>query len=465
MTCVKEAEAPGLKVSRMTPDLIARYDQRIPRYTSYPTAPHFTPAVGHDTYAAWLRGLPAGTEASLYLHVPFCAELCLYCGCHTTVARRYQPIAAYVDLLEREIDLVAASLGGPLDLRHIHWGGGTPTILQASDFLRLMDRVRDRLGIAAGAEIAVEIDPRTMTSSHIEALAAGGVNRASLGVQSFDANVQQTIRRIQSFADTKRVADGLRQAGIAAINLDIMYGLPFQTVENVVSTVETALRLDPDRISLFGYAHVPWMKRHQALLPEDVMPRADERFAQFESAAARLVEAGYLRVGLDHFAKRDDPLSRALAGGRLHRNFQGYTTDGAPVLIGLGASAISNMPGGYAQNSTATPDYREAILAGRFATEKGLVLTDDDRLRGEVIERLMCDLSVDLDEVCARHRVDGSYFAAEIERIDDLAADRLAIRRGMRIEVPEAARPLVRALCAAFDTRLTQSAGKHAPAI
>jgi oxygen-independent coproporphyrinogen-3 oxidase len=453
------------EAASMTPDLIARYDQRIPRYTSYPTAPHFTNAVGADIYSSWLGELAEGTDASFYLHVPFCAELCLYCGCHTTVARRYTPVAAYVELIEREMDLVAGALRAPLAVRHIHWGGGTPTILKGADFLRLMGCIRERFGIEEGAEIAVEIDPRTITPAGIESLAAGGVNRASLGVQSFDPTVQQTIRRIQSLAETLRVAAWLRSAGISAINADIVYGLPFQTVENVLDTVSRSLELDPDRISLFGYAHVPWMKRHQALLPEDALPGPGERYAQFEEAAGRIVEAGYVRVGLDHFAKPGDPLALALAEGGLRRNFQGYTTDDAPVLIGLGTSSISRLPKGYAQNASSTVEYRQAVLVGRLATARGIALTDEDRLRGAVIERLMCDLAVDLDEVCRDHHVDPSHFATEIEQIDRLAADRLVVRKGMRMEVPESARPLIRTLCAVFDVRLAATAGRHAPSV
>ncbi|HEY8380539.1 MAG TPA: oxygen-independent coproporphyrinogen III oxidase [Microvirga sp.] len=449
----------------MTPNLIARYEQRVPRYTSYPTAPHFTDAVGPETYAAWLGELAAGSTTSLYLHVPFCAELCLYCGCHTTVARRYAPIAAYVDMIEREMDRVADALTAPLSVRHIHWGGGTPTILRPSDFLQLMDGIRQRFGIENGAELAVEIDPRTITPAGIQALAAGGINRASLGVQSFDPTVQQTIRRIQSFAETLRVSEWLRFSGIQAINLDLMYGLPFQTVENLLTTVSRALELDPDRVSLFGYAHVPWMKRHQALLPEDALPQASERYAQFEAAAEEIVKAGYVRIGLDHFAKPDDPLASAAAGGRLHRNFQGYTTDEAPALIGFGTSAISRLPQGFAQNTPSTVEYRKAVLEERLPTVRGIALTDEDRLRGTVIERLMCDLKIDLDEVCRTHQVDPDHFAAEIEAIDRLAEDRLVTREGMRIEVPEPARPFIRTLCAAFDARLASTAARHAPSI
>jgi oxygen-independent coproporphyrinogen-3 oxidase len=449
----------------MTIDLIARYDQRVPRYTSYPTAPHFTTAIGPDVFGEWLATLPTSVEASLYLHVPFCAELCLYCGCHTTVTRRYGPVAAYAELLEREIALVSGVLKVPRRVRHVHWGGGTPTILRGSDFRSLMHRLRERFDVAEDAESAVEIDPRTITPAHVESLAAAGVTRASLGVQSFDPLVQQTIRRIQSFAETERVAAWLRFAGIERINLDLMYGLPYQTVENVVETVSRALDLDPDRVSLFGYAHVPWMKRHQALLPEDSMPNPLERFAQFEAAAERIRAAGYVRVGLDHFAKSDDPMALALAAGVLHRNFQGYTTDAAPALIGLGASAISSMPQGYAQNAATTAHYRAAILEGRLATERGIALDDQDRLRGEIIERLMCDLNVDVGELCRAHKVEPSLFAPEFETIDRLSADGIATRSGMRIAVPDAGRPFIRTVCATFDTHLHKSHGRHSHAV
>jgi len=449
----------------MTPDLIARCEQRVPRYTSYPTAPHFSADIGPQDYAGWLGGLVTGTETSLYLHVPFCAELCLYCGCHTTVARRYGPIAAYVELLEREIDLVSERLRAPLAVRHVHWGGGTPTILTGADFLRLTDRLRTRFGIGPGTEIAVEIDPRTVTPALVETLAAVGIGRASLGVQSFEPVVQQTIRRVQSFAETRRVGEWLRFVGIGAINLDIMYGLPFQTVENVVATVVRALDLDPDRIALFGYAHVPWMKRHQALLPQDALPGPAERLAQFEAAASRIVEAGYMRVGLDHFAKVDDPLALAQSEGAVRRNFQGYTTDAAPALIGLCASAISRLPAGYAQNVASAVDYRAQLDRGSLATARGIAFTPADRLRGEVIERLMCDFSVDVAEICRRHGADPGLLAAELEKVDALAEDGIALREDTRISVAHHARPLVRVLCAAFDSHLAEAQGRHAAAV
>lgn len=447
----------------MTPELIARYDQRVPRYTSYPTAPHFKAEVGSDTYAKWLSELSPETALSLYLHVPFCAELCLYCGCHTTVARSYSPVASYVELLEREIELVARHLPDRMGVTHIHWGGGTPTILSGADLRRIMSLLERSFGIRSTAEIAVEIDPRTLALEHVEALAASGLNRASLGVQDFDPKVQKTINRIQSFEQTAEVAGWLRHAGVTGLNLDLMYGLPYQTTASVLRTVEQALQLDPDRIALFGYAHVPWMKRHQALLPEEAMPDAIQRVEQNSAAAAALIEAGYVQIGLDHFAKPTDPMVVKQREGRLHRNFQGYTTDEATALIGFGTSAIGSLPQGYVQNASSTVAYREAITKDQLATVRGIGLTDDDRLRRSIIERLMCDFSVDLGRIASAENQPS--FAAELAAIDEMARYGLVKRSGLSIEIPEDSRLLVRTVCAAFDRYLDSSAARHSRAV
>jgi oxygen-independent coproporphyrinogen-3 oxidase len=449
----------------MKADLIARYAQRVPRYTSYPTAPHFNAGVGPDTYAAWLRAVPTTEALSLYLHVPFCAELCFYCGCHTTVARRYGPIAAYVALLEREIALVADQLGGRRPVTHIHWGGGTPTILSPDDLRKIAGALAARFDIRPKAEIAIEIDPRTLDPDRVETLAAIGVTRASLGVQDFNETVQRTVNRIQSYDTTARAADWLRQAGIAGLNIDLMYGLPFQTVDTVRQSVGEALRLDPDRIALFGYAHVPWMKRHQALLPEAHLPDSAERLAQMRAASDVIEGAGYVAIGLDHFARLDDPLAERQHEGNLHRNFQGYTTDEAKVLIGFGTSAIGTLPQGYVQNAPTTVAYRQALNAGRLATVRGVALTDEDRLRRAIIERLMCDLAVDLDGIAADYDRDARLFEHELDAIDALAADGLAVREGFRVVVPEEARPFIRNVCAVFDKYLAPDGARHSTAV
>ena len=449
----------------MTPELIARYDQRVPRYTSYPTAPHFKADVTAETYAPWLAELAPDGPLSLYLHVPFCAELCLYCGCNTAVARSYKAVASYVDCLEREIDLVAQHLPGPMAVSHIHWGGGTPTILSPEDLQRISRHLGAVFTIQPKAEIAVEIDPRTITREHVRALAASGLNRASLGVQDFDPKVQETIRRVQSFEQTAQVAAWLRHAGVNGLNLDLMYGLPFQTIESVKRSVDVALKLAPDRIALFGYAHVPWMKRHQALLPEAALPNAVGRVEQREAAAAILIQAGYVQIGIDHFAKPDDPMACRQKDGRLHRNFQGYTTDEATALIGFGTSAIGSLPQGYVQNAPTTVAYREAVLNGRFPTVRGIALSEDDRLRRTIIERLMCNFSVNLDEIASEFRWNASNFRSEIDAIDELAQDGLVVRDGQTLTIPDEGRALVRNVCAVFDRYLENGAQHHSRAL
>ena len=438
----------------MQPQLMKYLDRRIPRYTSYPTAVQFGAGVDARTYQHWLAALPATAPVSIYLHVPFCAELCLYCGCHTTVARRYGPVAAYVDLLAREIELIGGFLPRP-PVNEIHWGGGTPTMLLPQDLLRLTAALRANFTMTAETASAIEIDPRSLTPEHIAAMAEMGITRASLGVQDFEERVQQAIRRPQSFEQTARAVDGLRAAGIANINLDLMYGLPHQTVATITNTAKRALALDPDRIALFGYAHVPWMKRHQRLIPEAALPGDSERFAQSSAAAAVLVGAGYRRIGLDHFAKDGDLLARHQRQGRLHRNFQGYTTDKSSNLIGFGPSSIGALPEGYVQNAPGMVAYRDAIVAGRPATVRGRALLPEDRLRRSIIERLMCDLTVDVAERCAAYDTDAEHFTAELAQLDELISDGIVERSGTRITVPEQSRVFVRSVCAVFDAYMS----------
>lgn len=465
LTQIKAPSFPLMHKPCMTPELIARYDQRVPRYTSYPTAPHFKADVTAETYASWLAEQAPDKPLSLYLHVPFCAELCLYCGCNTAVTHRYKAVAAYVDCLEREIALVAKQLPRRMAVSHIHWGGGTPTSLSPEDLQRISQRLGTAFEIRPEAEIAVEIDPRTITLEHVNALAASGLNRASLGVQDFDPKVQETIKRVQSFERTAQVAAWLREAGVNGLNLDLMYGLPYQTVESVQRSVELALKLEPDRIALFGYAHVPWMKRHQSLLPEEALPDAVARMEQCEAAADAFIRAGYVQVGVDHFARPDDPMARRQKEGRLHRNFQGYTTDEAAALIGFGTSAIGSLPQGYIQNAPTTVAYREAVLSGRLPIVRGIALSEDDRLRRTIIERLMCDFSVDLDEIALEFRWSSAVFGSEISAIDELAKDGLVTRNEMTLTIPDEGRALVRNVCAVFDRYLEAGAQRHSRAL
>lgn len=450
----------------LDPALLAKYDGlRIPRYTSYPTAPQFSPAVTGDVYRRWLGALRHEDGGSLYLHIPFCAKMCWYCGCHTKIVARYAPIADYLGHLRAEIAMVADAIPHRLAVRHIHFGGGTPTMLAPEDFEGLIALLRERFDVAGDAELAVEIDPRTLTRAMAAALGRAGVNRASLGVQDFDAGVQAAINRVQPQEVTERTVAWLAEAGIGHLNLDLMYGLPQQTVASVRRSAEIAVAMAPARFSVFGYAHVPWMKSHQKKIVESELADGRGRWDQFAAIADVLTGAGYRPIGLDHFARPDDELAAQQAQGRLSRNFQGYTTDDAEVLLGFGASSIGALPQGYVQNAVPFDHYAEAIAAGRLATAKGLRLSDDDRLRRAVIERLMCDLSVDVAAVAAAHGVAEDAFDSELAGMADLAADGVAVVDGRRVTVPEAARPLMRIVAARFDTYLADGAGKHSRAV
>ena len=445
--------------------LIARYDARVPRYTSYPTAPHFGTEVDGTLYARWLAALPADEPLSLYLHVPFCNSLCLFCACHTTVVRRREPITAYARTLMGEIDLVANAIGRPQEVRQIHWGGGSPTSLPPDAFVALMEQLRRHFTFAPDVEIAVEVDPRTLSPEHVEAFAEVGVTRASLGLQDLDPEVQKAINRHQTYELTAEAAARLRAIGIASLNLDLIYGLPHQTVEGVAATAQQALDLAPDRVAVFGYAHVPWMKKHQKLLPEEALPGPVARFQQRAIVDEVMARRGYQAVGLDHFALPEDALARAAANGTLRRNFQGYTADPLQTVIGLGASSIGSLPQGYVQNHSGAVQWRDSVREGRLPVARGIALTGDDRLRRDVIEQLMCRLEVDLEEVAARHGVAPDGLLAARPRLGAMEADGLAECRNARVRITEEGRPFVRAVAAAFDARLAVGETRHSAAI
>jgi oxygen-independent coproporphyrinogen III oxidase len=450
----------------MRREIIDRFEsQRVPRYTSYPTAPHFTQPIDAATYRRWLAAIPEDAVLSLYLHIPFCRTLCWYCGCHTRIVDAYEPIAAYLAALEQEIRLVADALPRRATVGHIHWGGGTPTILAPDSFAGLMGLLRERFVVAPDAEIAVEIDPRRMNRARIDALAESGVTRASLGVQSFDPEVQRAINRVQSVAETAEVTEALRAAGIRDVNFDLIYGLPHQTAASCAATVDEAVRLAPDRLAVFGYAHVPWMRKHQQKIDTATLPDAAARLDQFTTITERLEAAGYRPIGLDHFAKPDDSLSRCLDQGRLRRNFQGYTADQCSVLLGFGASALGLLPGGYLQNVSQIGEYRRLLAADALPVQRGRRLSDDDRRRAAVIERIMCDLAVDLDAIAATHGDDPGGFAGELARLDELESSGVVRRDGRRIVVAAECRPLARIVAAAFDAYLEPAGERHSRAI
>lgn len=444
-----------------TGSLIARYDANVPRYTSYPTAAQFTPAIGSDDWGRWLEAVPADEAVSLYVHIPFCRTLCWYCACNTRAVNRTETIRSYIDLLLTEARLVADRLGRRQRVTRLHLGGGTPNMLSPDDLDRLFGGLRDAFEFALDIEIAAELDPASLTLTWVRRAARHGLTRASLGVQDLSPRVQKAVNRIEPFSTVVQAANWLWDAGVESLNLDLMYGLPLQTRDDLLSTLDQVGTLRPARIALFGYAHVPWMKPHQKLIDEADLPGPEARFAQSQAAADCLLVQGYEAVGLDHFALPTDSLAIASRTGRLHRNFQGYTTDASETLIGLGASSISRTREGYVQNHPVERDWRAAIGEGGLAVARGLALTPDDRRRAEVIERLMCDFAVDLGDIARRHGPAPDRFAAAFARLHPLIDDGLASRDGDIVQVTEPGRPFVRLACAAFDTTLALSPTRH----
>lgn len=438
---------------------------RLPRYTSYPTAPHFASSIGEAEYKRWLGTMDLRQSASLYVHVPFCRSMCWYCGCHTSVTKHDDPIAIYIAGLMTEAQLVADAIGEKLPLAHIHFGGGTPTIMAPETFAELMSALRRAYLVRPDAEIAVEIDPRTLTEPMTETLGACGINRASLGVQSFDPAVQRAINRLQSFDQTAASVDRLRDAGITKLNFDLLYGLPLQTVESCLDTVARCIELRPDRFSVFGYAHIPSFKKHQRKIDEATLPDSVERHRQSESIAEALIDAGYVRIGFDHFALADDNLAVAKQRGTLRRNFQGYTDDAAEALVGLGASSIGRMHQGYVQNVVATREYLARIAENRLATTRGYAFTQDDRFRADIIERIMCEMTVDLSQVAQKHGRTSDMAIVDRSRLESLIADGAATMIGDRISVSDGAEFLVRSVASTFDAHLAQSSASHSRAV
>jgi oxygen-independent coproporphyrinogen-3 oxidase len=375
---------------------------RAPRYTSYPPATAFHPGVGGPQVADWLAAHPEGAPVSIYLHVPFCRRLCFFCACRTQGTRSEAPLEAYARRLEREIDAVLARLPEGTPMSRLHFGGGTPTLLPPRDLVALAQRVKRWCPPTPDAEISIETDVLVAEPERLDALARIGVTRASVGVQDFEPAVQEAIGRPQSDEATRVAVEGLRARGIEGLNLDLLYGLPHQDEVTLARTLDAALSLAPDRIALYGYAHVPWVAKRQAVIRAETLPDASARIGMLRLAGERLEAAGLGAIGIDHFARPGDGLARAAAEGRLRRNFQGYTDDGARAIVGLGASAISTYPEGYAQNAATTLAWSQAVDAGRSTVARGVALGADDRLRGAMIEELLCSLAIEPARIAAR---------------------------------------------------------------
>ncbi len=432
-----------------------------PRYTSYPTAPHFRQDFPEETYRLWLSQLDTADPISLYLHVPFCRKMCWYCGCNMKLASRREPVAEYVADLHREIDNLADALPTSMPVAHLHWGGGTPTVLEPDDLEALTEHLQARFSFIPDAELAIESDPRTLSDTMVERIGALGYSRASFGVQEFDPDVQQAINRIQPPEMVANATDRLRSAGVTNINFDLIYGLPNQTSDSLARTVDVCAELRPNRIALFGYAHVPWMAKNQRMIDTDALPGNDERTRQASTAAQALKQHGYKAIGIDHFALPEDDLAVAAKSGRLRRNFQGYTSDTAQTLLGLGATSIGRTPSGYIQNIAETGAWARAVRSGRLPVARGHETSTDDALRAHVIERIMCDGEIDLRDAGNRHDRPHDWYAAEIPSLRELQQDDIIVQDNDYLALTETGAPLARIVAAVFDTYLAKSQAKH----
>lgn len=432
-----------------------------PRYTSYPSAHHFSADVSEDTYRSWLAGMSEDARISAYVHVPFCRELCWFCGCHTKMTKRYEPIAAYVRVLLREIETLKRAAGGKGKLVNIHFGGGSPSLLEPNDLVSILYALASAFEMKPPGELAMELDPRTTTRKNIELYADLGVNRASIGIQDFDAKVQQAINRIQPYAMVEGVMQDLHAAGISHISADLIYGLPFQTLQSFSDTLEKTIVLAPSRIALFSYAHMPQLKKHQRLIDSAWLPTEIEKLELFALASDRLQAAGYVPVGMDHFAVPGDSMAIAAQERRLTRNFMGYDANATEVIIGVGSSSISQFPQGYAQNKARTPEYRALVEQGRLPITRGWAFCSDDLIRKQLIDQLMCHMEVDLGALCRRHALAGNYFAAEMAVLRTPAYNDIVTCEGNRLRLITRHRMAARAVAAAFDRYHAAGGGRY----
>ena len=445
------------------PELIRKYDRPGPRYTSYPTAPEWSESFGPKDFEESLsRGDGQKGPLSVYVHLPFCREMCRFCGCNVIATHDHSRADEYLGVLEKEVALVAARLPRRRTVTQLHWGGGTPTFLDEAQLTRCHAIVAKSFQFAGDAELAIEIDPAITTHSQIERLAQIGFNRISMGVQDFDSRVQETVGRIQGEKETADLVQAARDKGFKGVNLDLIYGLPYQSVDTWKSTLEKILKIRPDRMAVFGFAWVPWAKPHQRLLPEAALPKTELRVQLFLAAVEAFTGAGYRLIGLDHFALESDELARAQDAGVLTRNFQGYTVRPADDTVAFGMTSISDIGGAYAQNAHRLKDWAELVSAGTIPVSKGIRVTDDDVLRRFVINRVMCLLRLDLSEVeerfgkPARQAIEVSMQAG----LPELVADGLVAFDGTVLRVTPIGQLLVRNVAMMFDAYLPKRAGE-----
>jgi len=446
--------------------LLKKYDRPGPRYTSYPTAPLFSSSFTARDFSAEIdaTNVPGTTsDISLYFHFPFCDTLCYFCGCTMLVTRNRTRISEYLDYLEREIRAVAPRLARERRVVQLHWGGGTPTHLTPDEIRRIGGRINEAFSFAPECERSVEIDPREMGREHLQALRDVGFNRMSMGVQDFDPRVQEAVNRIQPEELTRRIYDWARELGFGSVNLDLIYGLPYQTPSSFRTTVDRVVAMGPDRVAVFNYAHVPWLKPHQKLIPAEYLPDAEDKLEILKMTIEQLCGRGYDYIGMDHFARPEDELARAQKAKTLYRNFQGYSTRSGADLYGFGMSSISHFQTIYAQNEKELPAYYGALDEGRLATRVGYRMTDDDRLRKTVIMRLMCDLELDLNAVERQFGISFlSYFETSMASLEEFVHDGLVTVDPGVIRIIGAGRLLLRNIAMCFDAYL-DTMGKNRP--
>jgi oxygen-independent coproporphyrinogen-3 oxidase len=440
---------------RVSEEFLARYNRPGPRYTSYPTAPVWNDAFGPNVLQKVHEEADrARTPVSLYMHIPFCESLCLFCACNVIIQKDKGVAPPYLGVLKREIDRVSQSVSRNREVVQLHWGGGTPTYLTPEQIEDLFGAARERFTFAADAEVGIEVDPRVTSRAHLETLRRLGFNRLSMGIQDFHAEVQKAIHRIQPFEMTRDLISAARVLGFDSINVDLIYGLPHQTPDRFAETVDQILRLAPDRIALFSYAHVPWLKKQQgafvAFLPEGM-----QKFEIFRTGMLKFLEAGYLYIGMDHFAKPGDELATSQQKRTLHRNFQGYTTQAGADLYGMGVTAISGFQNAYAQNHRVLASWEKAVAERGIATMRGYHLSDDDRLRRAVISRLLCHTVVVKDEIAREFAIDfDRYFADELRRLEPSRDDGLVLLDSDEIRATWLGRIFIRNVAMVFDPYL-----------
>lgn len=444
--------------------VLSHYPTAVPRYTSYPTAPHFSEGIGSEVFEDLVVNLTEDEPVSIYIHIPYCDKLCWFCGCNTKHTLKYAPVARYVKSLIREIDLLGQKLDFKPKIQQIHLGGGSPSLLKSDDFIRLHHALGKVFHFMTGSEVSVEIDPSDVNDDMLSGMCAFGITRASIGVQDFHPDVQTAINRPQSFELTKDVVTSLREMGIASVNVDALYGLPRQSYARLMDTIEKCISLDPDRMALFGYAHVPWVKKHQNMILQDDLPDSNARFEHSIAASRLLVHSGYTAIGIDHFAKPNDTLAIASQTGRIHRNFQGYTTDECNTLIALGGSSIGRTKDGFYQNLVATSSYQDKIEASEIAASKGLLLSEDDKIRSHIIERIMCDFKFDFAELRKMTEQVDTYKSIAADFIAEDPFD-LAFMNDDVFEIQSDGKPFTRIIASQFDAYLKGAEFKYSKAV